>query len=457
MYKLFLTVRYLTRRPLSLVAILVLSLAIAVLVIAPSVMSGFQEEFHKRLRGAYSDVSLWSSRPFSFPEDSEIEDYLLGLPHVKAVAPYLENPALDKHLNKVDYCFLRGLDPLKEATVSDFNKIFLSERERFLRMENPDALPDEEAKAIREAAEELKDEPDLKKIYHELEHGSDELPGVPTVAAGIHYLIRWQLEVGDTVRLTTASDAGEVSKDKKFLIVAGFSTGRHEFDRRLLIMSVPALQDLVGVSGRVTGYSIRLDDYNNASVAKGRLRDDIRNPNVRTPLKRHEMSGFYIKTWEERNSNLLKAVAMEKLLIRLITLLIVASAAASIFLVLFMTVHSKVREIGILRAVGATRSGVLVLFITQGLLIAVVSLVLGTLLGQAVGANINEIADVIHQISGWHPFPPEVYYLEKIPFKYEWQDQLINFAATLFLGGALAFYPSLLAALKPPLRAIRYE
>ena len=122
-----------------------------------------------------------------------------------------------------------------------------------------------------------------------------------------------------------------------------------------------------------------------------------------------------------------------------------------------MTVHSKVREIGILRAVGATRSGVLALFVGQGLLIAVVSLALGTVLGQVVGANINEIADVIHKLTGWHPFPPEVYYLEKIPFKYEWQDSLVNFAATLVLGGVLAFYPGLLAALKPPLRAIRYE
>src|SRR6185503_10480142 len=101
MYKLFLTLRYLTRRPLSLVAVLALSLSVWVLVIAPSVMNGFQVEFHKRVRGTLSDVSLYSGRPFDFPEDPRTITALRTIPGVVAVAPYLENPALDRHLRRI--------------------------------------------------------------------------------------------------------------------------------------------------------------------------------------------------------------------------------------------------------------------------------------------------------------------------------------------------------------------
>jgi len=117
-YELFLTWRYLTRRPLSLVAVICLGISVAVLVVAPSIMNGFQTEFHKRIRGTLSDLTFASARPFGLPEDAELEAALGELPHVEAVAPYLENPALDKHLRKIDYCFLRGVEPRKEARAS---------------------------------------------------------------------------------------------------------------------------------------------------------------------------------------------------------------------------------------------------------------------------------------------------------------------------------------------------
>jgi lipoprotein-releasing system permease protein len=453
MYKLFLTFRYLTRRPLSLVAIFVLMIAIAVLVVAPSVMAGFQEEFHKRLRGALSDVTVWGSKPFSMSDDPTTEAYLASLPHVEAVAPYVENPALDKHVNKIDYCFLRGIDPYKEAEVSKFRDYFLSDRQRFLQLERPELKPDDEAAAINEAAELLDDTVDLERIYKELSEGSELEPDMPTIAVGIYYLKRWELEVGDVVRLTTASDEGEVNEDQKFLIVAAFATGRHEFDRRLIVMSMKSIQELVKIPGKVSGYSLRLSDYKLASETKAQLAADIRGGT--SPLPR--VGGYFLKTWEERNENLLKAVLMEKLLIRLMTYLIVAAASASIFLVLFMTVHSKTRELGILRAVGATRLGVFSLFVGQGFLLAFVGMVLGLGLGYLFGTYINEIADLLHKTTGWHPFPPEVYYLDRIPMKFGLKDTLVNFSVTLILGASAAFWPAILAAFRPPLRSIRYE
>src|SRR5262245_34146250 len=103
MYKLFLSVRYLTRRPLSIVAVLALSGAVTALVVAPSVMNGFQEEFHKKIRGTLSDMTIASSVPFALTDDPRTTSAIAAIPGVTAVAPFIENPALDKHFpRKID-------------------------------------------------------------------------------------------------------------------------------------------------------------------------------------------------------------------------------------------------------------------------------------------------------------------------------------------------------------------
>lgn len=453
MYKLFLSTRYLLR-VLVLVAILVLSLAIAVLVVAPSIMSGFQEEFHKRLRETLSDLSIWTDQPFGLTDDPKIEAYLESLPNVVAAAPYIDNPALDKHLDKIDYCMLRGVIPSKEAEVSQLRKYFVSPREAYLELEDYERRSDADQAWIKEVADTLPGTVDPDVVFRELVEGDAKEPELPAIAVGVYYLRRWKLMIGDTVKLTTASEQGEVAQDKRFKIVGAFRTGHHDTDRRLVIMSLQNAQEFIKVPGKVSGYSLRLSDHELAQQTKDALREDIRDPKSGIPLPRQ---GYFVNTWEERNQNLLKAVAMEKLLIRMITGLIVIAAAASIFLVLFMSVHTKVRELGILRAIGATRGGVFSMFLVQGVLIAMCAMVLGLLLGIVFSSYINEIADAIYAYTGWHPFPPDVYYLEEIPVKIDIRENGMNFVATLLLGGLAALVPGLLAALKPPLKAIRYD
>ena len=457
MYKFFLTWRYMSRRILSFVAVLVLGAAVAALVVAPSIMSGFQEEFHKRLRGTLSDLVYYGSIPFSVADDDRIREALEGLDNVEAAAPYLENPAIDKHLKKMDYCFLRGIIPEQEERVSKLREFFISEREAYKLCNDYRLGTPEQKEEIDLVANEMSDDPNTDEVLEKLVEGDPEDPDLPTCAVGIYYMKRWKLFVGDTIRLTTASDEGEVEQDKKFKVVGVFKSGHHQTDRRLIVTGLRTLQEFIKVPGRVTGWSMRLKDYKQAEQTKKDVIGEIQYGPLRKIALRDEATGFFILTWEERNQNLLKAVKMERLLIKLMTILIVVAASASIFLVLFMTVHSKVRELGILRAVGASRTGVLLLFVGQGFLIALLGMLLGLVFGYWFGANINEIADYLHYYTGWHPFPPEVYHLDRIPVRFSLEENLVNFAITLLLGSVAAIVPGLLAALKPPLKAIRYE
>lgn len=459
-YVLFLTYRYLMR-PLSLVAIVVLMFAVAALVVAPSVMNGFQAEFHSRVRGTLSDITLSCEMPFAITRHASLEKQVAAVPGVSALGPFLENPAIDTHLSKIDYCFMRGVEPRAEEKVSDFAKFIQSPRQRFLALMDYDTLKGDEKEQVRLMSLDIPDTVDREAVYKLLEEGDPDRPGVPTCLVGIFFYKTYEPDITlkrtrrtlGTIKLTTASDTAE-KRDRELAVVGTFQTGFFSNDRRTVYMSLRNAQELVAAQDRVTGYSVKLDDYKRANEVREAIKEVAANAVMDGQLPRR---GNYVKTWEEKDENLLRAVGMEKLLIRIMTGLIVVAASASIFLVLIMTAFMKVRELGILRAVGASRFGVFGLFVGQGLLIASIAMGLGCGLGILLSNYINEAAAIVHKLTGWHPFPPEVYYLERIPTKIVPREIGEDFVATLVLGVVFALIPATIAALRPPIRSIRYE
>jgi lipoprotein-releasing system permease protein len=493
-YKLFLTVRYLLK-PLSLVTIGALALSVVIFTAAPSVMNGFQEDFHARVRGTMSDMTLKSDRLLDVPLSPKIESALASVKGVQAVAPFIEHPALVRQLAKADYVMMRGIVPEQEEKVGEFRSFILSDRDWFLEREGFDvaspklrqdllvmaaelapvasvaeteleeARRSRDAGAIARAAKRFEDaKGHVARTYRLLEEGVEDPmePGkkIPAVLAGIFFMTVYGLRVGSTVKLTTvAGEGGEIQQDKPFVIVGAFRAGSHDTDRRTLYMDLKTAQRFIGTD-RVSGYAIKLEDYNQAlptrrACAHAGLKavERVATENDLPIRSEHVM----VSTWEEQNENLLRAVGMERLLIRLITGMIVFAASATIFLVLVMTIQFKVRELGILRAVGGTWKGTLAIFLGQGFLLAFLGMLLGSGLGLVFAHYINEIADVVHRLTGWHPFPPEVYYLERIPSKIYWSELGVNAIVTLGLGFVFSAFPALVAALRPPIRAIRND
>ncbi len=579
MYKLFLTIRYVFK-PLSLVTIVALAFSHIIYPAAPSVMNGFQEDFHARIRGTMSDMSLRSDRPLDVPYLETIEKSLESVPGVKAVAPFIEHPALDRHVNKIDYCLIHGIEPRREEKVSEFRQFILPLRDWVLAREDWDiATPQKKkiiegyariypgsveqsklelaqaqqalaaAKARSAGAEEIKSgeaaveqaqraldfaEHQVDKIYDWLENGypdpNDPKKRIPAVLAGLFFMKIYDLDIESVVKLTTAAGEGtEVQQDKQFVIVGAFRAGSHDTDRRTLYMSLKTAQSFIGTQ-RISGYAIKLDDFNEARVVRRKALEAVealrgKTGHLAQPLAAGgtevDLGSFapecdpkktgataiefrstggellealpiqavagnvavlssaatmdhtvaetvrvrldynprhlWVKTWEEQNENLLKAVGMERLLIKLITGMIVVAASASIFLVLFMSVQNKVRELGILRAVGGSNLGALQIFLGQGMLLGIIGMLLGSALGLLGAHYINELANFIHMLTGWHPFPPEVYYLEKIPSKIYWSELATNAVITLILGFGAATLPAIIAAFRPPIRAIRHD
>jgi ABC-type lipoprotein release transport system permease subunit len=511
-YKLFLTIRYLIK-PLSLVTILALGPSVAILVFAPAIMNGFQAEFHARVRGSQSDMTLYSGQPLDIDRKKHTETVLAHIEGVEAVAPYIEHPCIDRHLQKVDYCFMRAIDPRLEEKVSEFRSYILSERELYLATnEYDDDTPEMKARTkrlsleapgtVKESKAELQEAEDalarsapdspqhpllvgvrddakkrldrseahIDQIYRALEDGVEDPdhPGqrLPAVLPGVFYLQAWRLDEGSVVKLTTAAvEGGDVKQDHRFVVVGAFRSGTSLVDRRNLYVGLNAAQDFIGAKNprtgcpTITGYSLKLKNYEDVALVRRNLGAALEELTDRKDTDGFPFLPLHLRarTWEEQNENLLKAVGMEKLLIRLITGAIVLAASASIFFVLFMSVQNKVRELGILRAVGGTQWGSLQIFLGQGLLLSTAGLTFGFGLGLLIARYLNEIATEIHRYTGWHPFPPDVYYLEKIPAKVIWPEIIQDGLVTLLFGFIAALIPAVIAAFRPPIKAIRHE
>jgi lipoprotein-releasing system permease protein len=483
-YLSFLTLRYLRNRFLSYVSICIIAFSVIFLVIAPSVMNGFSAEFRAKVRGTLSDLMVWGPTPFSFPapesydsfkdpvERQKVQQQLLNeiysemknVTGVAEISPYIDNPALFKHRKTIDYCFLRGADPELEAKVSQFGSYILALR-KIYKIVNEDELRNagtDEMEFHNQMMSELPEKQDLKETFGYMKNGYQPLHPItgermekkyPGVLVGIYFLKHYNLRIGQLIELTTASDSNEVSENNKFAIVGAFQSGFYEPDRRKIYMSLEAAQKFVAIEKRISGISIKCKDGHKAEAVRANIGEFVYHLIESGKFPRRSPA----RTWEEKDANLLKAVKMEKLMIRMITSMIVLSAMGTIFVILLMSVREKARDLGILKALGGTTFGILRIYVGQGVILTVLGVALGIGLGMFLSLYLNEVADTLHRLTGFHPFPPDVYYLDQIPVLIDLGEVMQIVGITILAAIVMAVIPGLWAACLDPMEAVRYE
>ncbi len=167
---------------------------------------------------------------------------------------------------------------------------------------------------------------------------------------------------------------------------------------------------------------------------------------------------FRVWTWEDKRRNTLRAVWLERRMLALILSLLVLVSGFVILSILHTSVITKTRDIGILKATGATMRGILTLFLTCGLLIGVVGSVLGVIAGVWLSAELNTIEDLLYNWFSFRVFPRDVYSLDRIPTDKDpfWSIVIIATSAVA-VAFVSALYPAWRAARMDPVEAIRYE
>ena len=466
----YLTRRYLSRRWAPWAATVAVTLGVFSLLTVLAVMEGFKIEMRERIRGTLSHLVVEADPFRGLVGEDQLLEAISAVPGVKAVAPHVTTLALYK-VGVMDHCVLRGVDPAAECGVSELARFVLSDDEINLMLQDRfmllpadrDPMPIEQVEQVFS----LERRRDVLRWRLQEDPGSGfsvEAPPQPIIV-GIEALRSRKLNMGDVVQISSYSPITLEPCSGNFLVVGAFQSGVYEQDLRWAYTHIRSLQDTLELwdddaeDMRLSGISIKLDDYSEAETIKGEIRRQVEermfldadDPN-RIPLR----SPSY-ETWEDKRANLIKAVEIEKRIISVLMLLIVAFAAGMIFLILMLLVIEKERDLGVLRALGATRSGVVSLVLRQGMLLCTIGAALGLLGGWIFLENINAFHDFVFRMTGLRLFPPNVYYLERIPAVLRWQDILLVSLPTLIFGFFGSILPAIRAGRHDPIKALHHE
>lgn len=259
---------------------------------------------------------------------------------------------------------------------------------------------------------------------------------------------------GDDIKVTfpTAGTPPQLMS-AHFTVVDLYESKMSEYDSSFAFIPMERLQYLRGMINPETGIAsvssvqikLRPDADLNAACAKLRQRFPA------------ELFPYRIETWKELQGPLLAAVQMETTILNILLFLIIAVAGFGILATFFMIVVEKTRDIGILKALGATRRGVMSIFIGYGLSLGVVGSGVGMVLGLAFVGHINEIAGLLERITGREVFDPTIYYFQEIPTIVSPTTIAWISAGAMMIAILASVLPALRAARMHPVEALRYE
>jgi lipoprotein-releasing system permease protein len=196
---------------------------------------------------------------------------------------------------------------------------------------------------------------------------------------------------------------------------------------------------------------------NQVEGVRVRLADLYRAPQIASELVAGLGEGYRGEDWSLTQGSLFSAMKMEKTMIGLLLLLIVAVAAFNIIATLIMVVADKRADIAILRTLGATPRQIMAIFMVQGSIIGLTGTLIGTVLGVIGAMNVSALVSWLEKVSGQHIFSSDVYFISTLPSELRLQDVLLVTLAALLLSFLATVYPAWRAAQTQPAEALRYE
>ncbi|MDZ5602364.1 lipoprotein-releasing ABC transporter permease subunit [Pseudomonas sp. RP23018S] len=390
---------------ISLTSMIGLALGVVVMIVVLSVMNGFDHEMRTRVLGMIPHATLESAQPIdNWPA---VAERVKQNRQVLEVAPFTQMQGLLTHEGKVQKVLLNGVDPALERKVSII--------ERFT-----------------------------------LEGSLDKLaPGEWGIMIGDKAAAKLGVAVGDKLTFVapeiSVTPAGMFPRMKRFTVVGTFHVGAGEIDGYLGLTNISDLSRLHRwKADQVQGLRLKFDDLFEA-------------PRVAYNIAQQLDGEYYSRDWTRTHGNLYQAIRMEKSMIGLLLLLIVAVAAFNIISTLVMVVNDKRGDIAILRTLGATPRQIMAIFMVQGTVIGVVGTLIGAVVGILAALNVSAAIAGIERLIGHKFLNADVYFIDYLPSQILPQDVWMICAAALALSFLATLYPAWRAARTQPAEALRYE
>lgn len=270
---------------------------------------------------------------------------------------------------------------------------------------------------------------------------TESLPGI---VVG-HALARTLgLGVGDRVRLVSPLSGLDTSmiapeartpRSRELRVIAIFEAGFQEYDSRLVYTDLYEAQHFYGQGDAATGVELRLHDLEQSEEVARRLERELGGP-------------FHTLDWAELNRNLFTALEIQKITLGFVIATIIFVAAFNVIATLIMIVLEKKREIAILKAMGATDTTVLGVFMLQGSIIGVIGTLVGLLLGGGV---------VLYLATVRMDLDPKVYLIDHLPVVVSWSEFAVTAAVAFGICTVATVAPSFWAARMLPVEGLRHE
>ncbi len=381
-----------------------IALGVAALIIVLSVMNGFQKEVRDRMLGVLSHLEVVASAYESVDWDAA-EAAVRSSPHVRATAPFVVGQAMASRGDQLKGVLVRGVDPAREPAVS----------------------------------------PALAALQAGLL--TDLQPGEFGMVVGRELASSLGLRIGDSVMLTTADPGagpmGVLPRMKSFRLVGVFASGHYDYDASLVFV---AMDDALRFfrSQATQGIRARLDDMQQAPLASLQIQPSL-------------AAGLVVRDWTFENRNWFAAVQLEKRMMFVILMLIIAVAAFNLVSMLVMTVMDKRADIAILRTLGAQSRSIMAIFVVQGASLGFLGVGLGVVLGVLGAWNIDSIVAFVEQAFGFQVLPKGVYLIDRLPSDLRAEDLWAIVPSAFALSLLATLYPSWRASRLDPAEALRYD
>ncbi len=296
-----------------------------------------------------------------------------------------------------------------------------------------------------------KEEKNISRISHMMIAGKYDslIPGSYHMIVGAKLASNLGLMVGDKANLLTPQTSmtpfGVIPRYRQFTITGIFKTNSgFGFDSGVAYINMHDAQKLYA-SGQIQGgLHLKIQDVYQAQQITNKINNLL-------------PSSYFASNWTQTSGAFFKALAMEKVMMFVLLLLVVAVAAFNLVSTLMMTVNDKRTDIAILRTMGASPRTILSIFIIQGGLVGLIGSLLGVGLGVLLALNATEIVNGIQTLFHVQFISSSVYFINYLPSRLEWSD-VINIGILAWVLSLLAtIYPAWVASRTQPAEALRYD
>jgi lipoprotein-releasing system permease protein len=335
----------------SILSVLGIAFGVMALLVALSVITGFQKEYKKSLLQFNSHLILMRGDEIAEPQ--KIKDFIYEKDvnkDVMGLTPFIYREGLAVHKGQVKGVVLKGI---KMLDYQKFSHIQINP------LETPNAS------------------------------------SVPGVYLGSQLAERLHYQTGEIRALfpQDQKDRKVGQKYQSFSVKGTFTTGLYEYDSSFIFLDLNEAQELFHLPDKITGWEIWLHNPDHAEFLKDKLKEGL------------DWS-YILMTWRDLNENLFQALQLEKLLFSIIMMILILVASFNVVVSIVILILEKKGAVAILRTMGAPWWQIRRIFLWEGMTLTGLGVLLGLLLSSVVITILQKVS--LH-------LPPEIYFISQVP------------------------------------------